>query len=279
MRRIGGHVSSGGGPLNAIKNTQAIGANCLQIFAGSPRGWARSLYDAKVAENFVKQVAELDLNPVFIHALYLTNLASDNPELVEKSKTAIIMDLNNSSLLRAAGVILHIGSHLGRGFDAVKDLVAAGISEVLDKTPHDSYLLLENAAGQQGKIGSLTELSYLLNQVKSERLRVCLDTAHAFSEGYDLRNTKGLDAYIEEIKSTISLEKVALIHLNDSKIDLGKRNDQHENLGEGYIGAAGLKLVINSPLLSHLPLIMEVPGFDGNGPDAKNVQIAQGLVD
>jgi deoxyribonuclease-4 len=245
MRRIGGHVSSGGGPLNAIKNTQAIGANCLQIFAGSPRGWARSLYDAKVAENFVKQVAELDLNPVFIHALYLTNLASDNPELVEKSKTAIIMDLNNSSLLRAAGVILHIGSHLGRGFDAVKDLVAAGISEVLDKTPHDSYLLLENAAGQQGKIGSLTELSYLLNQVKSERLRVCLDTAHAFSEGYDL----------------------------------GKRNDQHENLGEGYIGAAGLKLVINSPLLSHLPLIMEVPGFDGNGPDAKNVQIAQGLVD
>lgn len=276
-RRIGGHVSSAGGILNAIKNTQSIGGNCLQIFAGSPRSWARSVYSQSLADSFNQTVQKLDLLPVFIHALYLTNLASNDEQLRQKTKTALKTDLINSSLINAAGVVLHIGSHQGRGFESVKEIVADGIYEVLAETPINSMLLLENAAGQQGKIGSFDELSFLLKSVGSDRLGVCIDTAHAFAAGYDLRRTEATEVFVSELDQTVGLNKVALIHLNDSKIDLGKRNDQHENLGAGYIGLSGLKSVVTHPRLAHLPLILEVPGLDGNGPDADNIQIAQSL--
>ncbi len=277
-RRIGGHVSSGGGIDNAISNTLAIGGNALQIFAGSPRMWARSLYPAKMAENFKKLAAEKDLNPVFIHALYLTNLASDNPELIEKTKKALIIDMQNASAIGSAGVILHIGSHQGRGWAADKALVIAGIKEVLDKTPQESVLLLENSAGQQGKIGSFAELRDILNAIPAPRLGVCLDTAHAFEAGYNFTTAEGLDMWVADIEKYISVDKVKLLHLNDSKTPLGSGRDMHQNIGDGFIGNEGLKRLINHPKLTHLPLILEVPGIDGFGPDKVNIDRVKTLL-
>lgn len=282
MRRIGGHVSTSGGLSNAVANTLAIGGNAMQIFAGSPRMWARSLYPAKVADDFKKLVREKDLNPVYIHALYLTNLASDNPELIAKSKAALIMDLKNSAAIGSAGVVLHIGSHQGRGWEVARELVISQIKEVLAATPESSYLLLENSAGQQGKIGSLPELSDILSTLHStpytHRLKVCLDTAHAFEAGYNFTTSAGLNMWIKEIEETIGLDKVELLHLNDSKTPLGSGRDNHQNIGDGFIGDPGLKALINHPKLSHLPLILEVPGLDKSGPDKANIDRVKRLL-
>lgn len=279
FRRIGGHVGTAGGPLTAIKNTLEIGGNAMQIFAGSPRMWARSLYPAQVAEEFKKQATEHDLNPVYIHALYLTNLASDNPELVEKSKAALIMDMKNSAAIGSEGVVLHIGSHQGRGWAAVKDLVIASIQEVLVKTPQESVLLLENSAGQQGKIGSLSELADILRAISSPRLRVCLDTAHAFEAGYNFKSLAGIEMWISEIEKTISLGKVELFHLNDSKTPMGSGRDMHQNIGDGYIGTESLKRLITHDKLAHLPLILEVPGLEASGPDQENIKRVKDLLE
>lgn len=276
-RRIGGHV--GGGLTSAINNTQAIGGNCLQIFAGSPRMWARSLYPEALATTFKNEAAANDLNPVYIHALYLTNLASDNDELVEKSIAALIMDMKNSAAISGAGVVLHIGSHQGRGWENARNLVIDGIGKVLESTPANSYLLLENSAGQQGKIGSLLELSDILKATPSDRLRVCLDTAHAFEAGYNFTTVQGLEMWIKEIEGTIGLEKIELLHLNDSKTPLGSGRDNHQNIGDGYIGIDGIRGIINHPKLAHLPLILEVPGLEGAGPDKENINRVKSLIE
>ena len=275
IRRVGGHVSTSGGIQNAITNTLAIGGNCMQIFAGSPRMWARSLYPKSVADDFRHQSTIHDLRPVYIHALYLTNLASDNPELLEKSKRALIVDMTNGTAIAAAGVVLHIGSHQGRGWEAVKDQVIGAIREVLAATPADSYLLLENSAGQKGKIGSLPELGEILeslsSHLESKRLRICLDTAHAFEAGYNFTTDAGLAMWISDIEKSIGLAKVDVLHLNDSKTPLGSAHDMHQNIGDGYIGTDGLKRLVNHPKLAHLPLLLEVPGLEGQGPDQGNI--------
>ena len=278
MRRIGGHVSSSGGLNNAVTNTLEIGGNAIQIFAGSPRMWARSLYPQKMTEDFKKLVSQNDLNPVYIHALYLTNLASDNPEMLAKSIAALTTDMTNSAAIAGAGVVLHIGSHQGRGWSNDRDQVISAIKEVLSQTPENSILLLENSAGQQGKIGSLSELKDILDAIPSDRLRVCLDTAHAFEAGYNFATSEGLEMWIKEIESTITLEKIELFHLNDSKTPLGSGRDNHQNIGDGFIGEVGIKALINHPKLSHLPLILEVPGIEGMGPDKENIDRVKALI-
>ncbi len=278
MRRVGGHVSTSGGINNAIENTIAIGGNCMQIFAGSPRMWWRSPYPAATAEAFRTRVQELDLNPVYIHALYLTNLASDNDELVNKSKTALVMDMKNSAAIGAAGVVLHIGSHQGRGWETVKAQVIAEIKDVLGRTPADSVLCLENDAGQNGKIGSLKELHEILIEIPSDRLKVCLDTAHTHEGDYDLSTERGFDNWILDIEKWIGWDKLVVLHLNDSKTPTGSHRDMHQNIGEGEIGVEGMRRLLNHPKLSHLPLLLEVPGTDKMGPDKRNIDIVKSLL-
>lgn len=278
-RRVGGHVSTSGGLLNAVTNTLEIGGNCLQIFAGSPRMWRRSLYPASIATKFKELTTNHDLSPVFIHALYLTNLASDNPELVEKSRTALVTDLVNSASIGSAGVVLHIGSHQGRGWAAVKNQVISEIQSVLDSTPAESILLLENSAGQQGKIGSLPELASILSSLESDRLKICLDTAHAFEAGYNFTTPSGLEMWLSDIEKNLGFDKLALLHLNDSKTPVGSGRDMHQNIGDGYIGSEHLGKLINHPKLVHLPLILEVPGMDKSGPDQANIKRVKDLLE
>lgn len=278
MRKIGGHVGVAGGLENAISNTLSLGANAMQIFAGSPRIWARSLYDAKSAENFKQLAIKNDISKVYIHALYLTNLASDNPEILAKSITALTKDMQNSALIDSAGVVLHIGSHQGRGWDHDKSQVIDAIKTTLSQTPENSYLLLENSAGQKGKIGSLKELKDILDVIPSSRLKVCLDTAHAFEAGYNFTTADGIQMWVDEIESTIGIDKVELLHLNDSKTPLGSGRDNHQNIGEGFIGDEGMSMLINHPRLAHLPLILEVPGIEGTGPDKENIERVKKLL-
>ncbi len=274
MRKIGAHVSSAGGPITAIKNIQAIGGNCIQIFAGSPRMWARAPYSQSQVNQFNLLADQLDLRPVFIHALYLVNLGSDNQDLLKKSFDSLLMDMKNGDAIKSAGVIAHLGSHQGRGYPACESQVYQNITRLLDQT-RDVRFIIENSAGQNGKIGTLEEIESLLKCLNNPRVKVCLDTAHLFESGWDLRNIKETDRLIEELDKRSILPQIACLHLNDSKTKLNSKHDQHANLGEGEIGLSGLKYFATHSKLFHLPLILEVPGDNKQGPNTKNINIAK----
>jgi len=276
MRSIGGHVSIAGGLPNAISNTLKIDGTGMQIFAGSPRLWFRKPFSDAEVSAFLSGIRENHLGPVFIHALYLLNLASGDPVLFEQSLNSLIMDIQNGARIHSAGVIIHIGSHLGAGFESVKDQLVAAIQRVLALT-ENCDLILENAAGQNGKIGSLTELSFLINAVANPRLKICLDTAHLFASGIDLRSPESVKKFISDVKEFNLLNRLVCLHLNDCASDLGSHRDLHANLGEGKIGLEGLKLFVNQKELVHLPLILEVPGDNKQGPNLQNITTAKGL--
>ena len=275
MRHIGGHVSTAGGIANALKNTTLIGGNCLQIFAGSPRSWARKLYDDEDVSVYLKEATKLDYTPTFIHALYLVNLPSDNPDLLQKSIDSLIIDLTNGQSINSAGVIVHLGSHQGRGFDAVSDQVVDVIKKIINATEKIPFVI-ENSAGQKGKIGSITEIGELFAKVNHPRLKLCLDSAHLFEAGYDLRNLSVIDTLVSELSNQKLLDHLVCLHVNDSKTEFDSRNDQHANLGDGQIGLTGLSNFVNHPSFSHLPLILETPG-DLGFPDAKQIALAKSL--
>lgn len=275
MRRIGAHVSTAGGLAKAIDRTREIGGDCLQIFAGSPRSWARRFYSPGESDAYLAAAKKADFSPVFIHALYLVNLATDNDDLLKKSVDSLIFDLKNGQLINSAGVIVHLGSHQGRGFEMVADQVAGVINQIISATEETPFVI-ENSAGQKGKIGSLFEISELFKRVNPARLKLCLDTAHLFAASYNLRELSGVDNVINELINLDLLKHIVCLHVNDSKTDLNSRNDQHANLGEGKIGLAGLSQFVNHPELAHLPLILEVPGELGM-PDAKQIAIAKSL--
>lgn len=275
-RFVGGHVSSAGGPSKAIGRALEIEANCLQIFAGSPRSWARTLYSQSEVDAYKTEKAKI-AGPMFIHALYLINLASTDQNNLEKSATSLKLDLQNGDLLGCSGVVVHVGSHLGLGFDHIKDDLVALIKKVLEESSN-TPLLLENSSGQKGKIGTLDELEYLLRAIPDKRLGACLDTAHLYEAGVDIKQQSVITDYVDDLSKRGILERVALLHLNDSRTALGSTKDEHENIGSGQIGELGIKNFINHEHLKHLPLILEVPGFNGTGPDIENIRIVRKLL-
>lgn len=276
-RRLGAHLSVAGGLVNAAQNMISMGGNCLQIFSGSPRSWARKPLDQAKADAYKMFCKDHDFGPTFIHALYLINLSGDRDDLIHHSMESLTYDLKYSSQIGASGVIVHLGSHLGKGFNAVFDVLVKRIREILDVTPADSMLLIENSAGQQGKLCSdFAEIqrlySALPSYVEKHRLAWCFDTCHGFAAGYDLLHID------QEMKKHNLLNSLKVVHLNDSRDPFNSGRDRHENIGKGLIGEAAIKSVAQNPAFTHLPLILEVPGFDGNGPDAKNIEIVKNLI-
>jgi deoxyribonuclease IV len=273
IRFIGGHVSSAGGIKNTIPNAINIGANCMMFFAGSPRTWSRKLYNQTEVSEFANLSSRHNLKFHFIHALYLVNLGTNNLDLLEKSTQSLLIDLKNGDLISSSGVIVHLGSHQGRGFISVSQQLIQIIKHLLSQTKQVPFII-ENSAGQNGKIGQLDEIAHLFNKLNSPRLGLCLDTAHLFGAGHDLSET---NLIIEKLTNLSLIDKIKCLHLNDSKAELNSGRDLHANLGEGLIGLPNLKAFINHPLLAHLPLILEVPG-DGSGPNSKNISLAKSLV-
>lgn len=278
MRKIGGHVSIAGGITNAVKNTQTINGNCMQFFAGSPRSWARQLFSAESVAAFNKLVADHELSPIFIHALYLINLASDNRDTLSKSMESLVTDLKNSELINGAGVVVHLGSHPGQ-FSEIQEKLVQRITVLLNQAPN-AIFIMENTSGQKSKIGTLEQLSALLKDAAHPRLKVCLDTAHLFEAGYDLSKPEGTEQIIAQLESLDILPHLSLIHLNESRTAYASHHDIHANLDDGMIGQSGLSYFVSHPKLQHLPLVLEVPGKGepSKGPDAANIQIAHTLV-
>ncbi len=271
--RIGAHVSTAGGADKAIARAKEMGAEAVQIFTSPPQSWRRKEFTPQEIEAFREAAAREDIGPNFVHGVYLINLATANPEQLERSVRALVEDMTLCHRMGIKGVIFHLGSHKGAGFEAVLDQVCRALARVLAQTPPDTWLILENSAGMGGSVGSkFAELGRILRQVGDPRLKVCLDTQHMFAAGYDVRTRQGLEAALEEFQREVGLERLVAVHANDSKCPLGGGVDRHENIGHGHIGREGFLNIMSHPAFRHLPFLLEVPGLDGEGPDRPNVE-------
>ena len=269
--KLGAHVSTAGGLEKAIDRAQEMGAETIQIFASSPRGWAfRPILEERVIA-FREKSEATDIAPAFLHGIYLVNLGG-GAELVRKSVDSLSDHMNAAGQIGAAGVIFHCGSHKGAGFDAVHDQVISALREVLSRSPADVWLIIENSAGMGDHIGaSFEEIGRLIRAIDSPRVKVCLDTQHCFAAGYNLADAGGIDAAMEEFDREIGLRRLVAVHANDSKVGLDSGVDRHENIGEGHMGLGGFEVIIGHPAFRKVPFLLEVPGFDNKGPDKENL--------
>lgn len=282
--KFGAHLSIAGGYENPINEIVQKGGNCLQIFSVSPRGWHFVKLSPEQIESFKKTKQEHAIDPIYFHASYLVNLADDG-RIAALSKQLLIHELRIAHELGIKGSIVHLGSYKNNQLSISNTqsnpkykLLIQNIQEVLEKTPEDTFFIIENAGNR--KIGqSLEEIKSIIGDVEdSKRLRICLDTCHLFSAGYDLRTNEQLDSFLNKFDNLIGLKRLELWHINDSRDALNSGHDRHENIGQGFIGIEEFRHVINHPRLSHLPFIIETPGFDKKGPDKKNLDILKSLL-
>ena len=268
---FGGHV--GGGVKAAPERAEAIGADALQLFVQSPRAWRFPNHDPEVLASFPERARDAGIEATFVHAIYLINLASPDDELYEKSASTLRSTVDASCAIGADGVVFHVGSHLGSGFEAGLDRAAPAIEHVLEGCSDTTWLLVENSAGTGGTMGrSLEELALIVERLDGHpRLGVCLDSCHLWASGYDVTDPAALDGLLDEFDDRIGLDRLRALHVNDSQTPLGSNRDRHANLKEGLIGK-GLSVFLGSPRLQDLPAVVETEGQQGKGADEHEIR-------
>jgi deoxyribonuclease-4 len=267
---FGAHCS--GGIKKALDKALGMDADAVQLFVQSPRTWRFPKHDPADLERFRERRAEADV-PAFVHALYLVNLAAPDDTIYSKSVETMRATVDAACALEADAVIFHVGSHLGAGFETGLERVVPALEQVLDRCNERTWLLLENSAGAGGTIGrSLDELAILFDELgRDARLGVCLDSCHLYVSGVDVTDATVLDTLLEDLDGRIGLDRLRALHANDAKAPLGSNRDRHDNILEGLMGE-GLGTFLAHPKLQHLPVVTEVPGKDGKGPNAEEIQ-------
>jgi deoxyribonuclease-4 len=283
---VGAHVRGGGKLIPSLEAGVEIGATSIQVFTQSPRMWKPSQYAPEVLAAYREaQATHPTITDTFCHATYLINLASANLELYEKSVACLTHNLSVARGMGSSGLVLHVGSHMGAGFDEVVRQIADAFERALeeaDPAPKgipDCPILIENAAGSGGTVGrSLEEIEFLIDACNGDdRLGLCIDTQHLWASGVDYSSVAGTERLIKDIDKTIGMERLRCFHFNDSKIEFGGNRDRHANIGEGTIGVKGLAPLVGHPKIRNLPLLLEVPG-SGEGPRAEDVVAARKVV-
>ena len=278
--RIGAHVSAAGSLDLAIDRAVEIDAEAVQIFASSTRSWAFKPIDEKVAADFKTKTSEHGVGPNVFHGIYLVSLGSADQELVRKGVQSLVSYMNAAQDLGVMGTVFHLGSHKGAGFEAVFRQVVESLNRVLDNSPDDVLLIIENSAGMGDHIGSkFSEIGAIHHALDDPRVKVCLDTQHSYAAGYDVTTPKGVADVMDEFDREIGLEHLVAVHCNDSKREFGVGVDRHENIGQGFMGMAAFEAILGHPAFRDVPFYLEVPGMEGGGPDLANVDILKGLRD
>ena len=270
--QIGAHVSSSGGIDKAIDRAVAIGADSVQVFTQSPRAWRPTNHDPASFDRFREKREEAGIGGVLCHAVYLTNLASPDPVTYERSVAALSNTTEVASAIDADGVVFHVGSHLGSGFEAALEHVLPALEQVLELCTGETWVLMENSAGAGGTIGrSIEELATIYSRIGGHpRLGVCLDSCHLYVSGVDVTEPAALDACLDELDSAIGLDRLRALHVNDAAAPLGSNRDRHANILEGELGEK-LGVFLSNPRLQGLPAVLETAGPDNRGPDAAEV--------
>jgi deoxyribonuclease-4 len=273
---FGGHLS--GGVKAAPERAGEIGANALQLFVQSPRAWRFPEHDPEILAGFPKRAQDAGIEAVLVHTIYLCNFASPDDELYEKSLTTLSKTVDAACAIEADGVVFHVGSHLGSGFEAGLERAVPAVQQVLERCSDKTWLLMENSAGTGGTIGrSLDELAALVDGIGPHpRLGICLDSCHLWASGYDVTDEQALETLLDDFDGVIGLDRLRALHVNDSQTPLGSNRDRHANLLEGEMGKK-LSVFLGSARLQSLPAVVETEGQAGKGPDVEEMRRLRSL--
>ena len=273
---FGGHLS--GGVKAAPERAGEIGANALQLFVQSPRAWRFPEHDPEILAGFPKRAQDAGIEAVLVHTIYLCNFASPDDELYEKSLTTLSKTVDAACAIEADGVVFHVGSHLGSGFEAGLERAVPAVQQVLERCSDKTWLLMENSAGTGGTIGrSLDELAALVDGIGPHpRLGICLDSCHLWASGYDVTDEQALETLLDDFDGVIGLDRLRALHVNDSQTPLGSNRDRHANLLEGEMGKK-LSVFLGSARLQSLPAVVETEGQAGQGPDVEEMRRLRSL--
>jgi len=279
MGYLGAHISTSGGVENSPKRGRDIGCDTIQIFTKNQRQWKGSPLSEDSICLFRNYVKAYQIKQTVIHASYLINLASPDSVLLEKSRQAFLDELNRANVLNAAYLVLHPGAYTDSDLKSGIKRIAESLNACMEQMNSNTVtILLENTSGQGSSIGArFQELAEILIQLRDRHnVGVCMDTAHAFAAGYDIRSEKAYGETFHEFNRLIGLEFIKVFHLNDSKTHLGSRVDRHENIGLGRIGLQAFRILVNDSLFQNHPMILETPG--GNRWFKKNIQLLNSMM-
>lgn len=267
---FGAHCS--GGIKKALDHAVGMNADTVQLFAQSPRTWRFPNHDPADLAHFRSRREELGM-PAFVHALYLVNLAAPDDAIYAKSVETMSATVETACAIGVEGVVFHIGSHLGAGFEAGLERIVPALEQILERCDEGTWVLMENSAGAGGTIGrSVDELAVVFDALgRHERLGICLDSCHLYVSGVDVTDRSAFDELLLEVNRRIGLDRLRALHANDAKAPLGSNRDRHDNIGDGVMGE-GLGVFLAHPKVQGLPVLLEVPGADGHGPNAEEIQ-------
>ncbi len=277
---FGAHMSTSGGVWKALQRGVSIHCDIVQIFVKNNMQWFGKPYAPNDLALYANELAAAKLSAVFGHAGYLINLGAGPSDNRDKSIKSLIQEIQLATDLGLPFLVLHPGAHLGAGEDEGIKQIVAGLNEVFRATKISPVrIALENTAGQGSSLGSqIRHLAAIFDGVKQpERLGVCLDTAHFFAAGYDIRTPRGWDAAIGEVDDMIGLEQVLAFHLNDSKSDLASRVDRHAGIGQGKIGREAFRHIVNDARFRKLPGCLETPKSADLHEDVENLAVLRSL--
>ncbi len=260
MWLIGAHVSIAGEISQSFDRAKALNCTTFQIFTRNPRGWASKKLEENEIANFHRKLDETGLFPV-AHMPYLPNLASPNKEIYDKSIKILSEELTKCYRLKIPYLVTHLGSHMGTSEEDGVRRVAEACNIAIKDSEGKVALLLENTAGQKNSVGhTLNHLRKCLDLIDDQsRVGVCFDTCHGFAAGYDIRTRNAVERFLKDFDDIIGIERLKVIHLNDSKGDLNSHLDRHEHIGRGKIGLNGFKALLSFKEVQKLPLIIETP--------------------
>jgi deoxyribonuclease-4 len=275
---MGIHLGVQRGLMPAARRARQIGATALQIFSDNPTAWRRRSEPPPKAPEFIAYLERNDIAPIVIHASYLINLAGSAEPFASQSRSGLAHELQRAPAYGSLMVNTHIGSHRGGGREVGLRRIADNVDAVLADSPSSVTLVLENSSGGGDNLGSrLEDLAAILERVaadRTDRLAFCLDTAHLWGAGYDISRSDGALSVLDRFDELIGLDRLVLVHLNDSRSELGSRTDRHEHLGAGRIGSDGLAAFLrDARLAASTAFMLETPGVD-EGYDAVNMRRA-----
>lgn len=259
--RFGVHIRIAQGLLKALDCAHDLGCETIQLFSGNPNGWAKTNLDPDIATRFRARTAELDIHPIILHTPYLLNLASPSDDTWHKSIGALSDAVTRAVELNASYIVTHIGSHKGEGYEQGVRRICEAVGRALE-TADGPVIALELGSGAGYSIGSRFEQIADIFEClpKTDRVGICVDTAHLWGAGYDISTAEGVDATLGQLNRLVGAEKLKVVHLNDTLKDLGSHADRHYHIGQGQIGVAGFEAILKHPITRDLPGIIETPG-------------------
>ena len=279
---FGAHESIAGGVFTAIERGLKATCDTIQMFNKANNQWRAKKLSAEEIDKFFGLIESTGVTASVSHTSYLINIASPDNALNEKSYAALKEEMERCNLLRIPNLVFHPGSHVGSGEEVGMDTIAKNVNKLFDElgTDNSETLLLETTAGQGSNLGyTFEQIAYMIDKVENNTmLGVCMDTCHIFAAGYALSDAKGYKQTMKQFDDIVGLDRLKIIHMNDSKKEFGSKRDRHEHIGKGFIGLDGFSNIVNDPKLKNIPMILETPKEEDLAEDIENLKVLRGLV-